>query len=227
MCSPPPSRSSGSGGRFYTYGVRAMRAPRGLCNVCKIRFPLRRLFLRLLFRFHLRLSLRLILNQSHVRNVNRAFALGDLALRIVLRFPKMLLNNPHAFNQNALLRRQHFENFSRRTFEVPRDHFDLVAFFDVKFHPAHNTSGANETIFMKFRSRSSRATGPKMRVPRGFKSLSMITIALLSKRRNEPSSRRIGCRVRTKTARTTSPFFTVPVGLASFTFAVITSPTRA
>ena len=46
---------------------------------------------------------------------------------------------------------------------------------------------------MKLRSRSSRATGPKMRVPRGFKSLSMMTIALLSKRRSEPSSRLIGC----------------------------------
>src|SRR6267378_4347956 len=91
----------------------------------------------------------------------------------------------------------------------------------------HNTSGASETIFMKLRSRSSRATGPKIRVPRGFKSLSMMTIALLSKRRNEPSSRRIGCRVRTRTARTTSPFFTVPVALASFTFAVITSPIPA
>src|SRR5207247_8184617 len=70
-------------------------------------------------------------------------------------------------------------------------------------------------------------SGPKMRVPRGFKSLSMITIALLSKRNREPSSRRIGCFVRTRTARTTSPFFTVPVALASFTFAVITSPIPA
>src|SRR5207247_5600200 len=70
-------------------------------------------------------------------------------------------------------------------------------------------------------------SGPKMRVPRGFKSLSIITIALLSKRNREPSSRRIGCFVRTRTARTTSPFFTVPVALASFTFAVITSPIPA
>ena len=38
-------------------------------------------------------------------------------------------------------------------------------------------------IFMNFFSRNSRATGPKMRVPRGLFSLSMMTIALLSKRR--------------------------------------------
>src|SRR5262249_13562055 len=134
----------------------------------------------------------------------------------------------HAFDQHLLLACSHFQNFTRGAFEVPADHFDFVAFLNVKLWPVvHSTSGASETIFMKLRSRSSRATGPKMRVPRGFKSLSMITIALLSKRRNEPSSRRIGCRVRTRTARTTSPFFTAPVALASFTFAVITSPIRA
>ena len=44
-------------------------------------------------------------------------------------------------------------------------------------------------IFMNFLSRSSRATGPKMRVPFGFSSLSMMTTALLSNRRYEPSLR--------------------------------------
>ena len=54
---------------------------------------------------------------------------------------------------------------------------DLVALLDL--HLAHldsdslaygsyRTSGASDTIFMKFLSRSSRATGPKMRVPRGI-----------------------------------------------------------
>src|SRR4051812_32094227 len=45
----------------------------------------------------------------------------------------------------------------------------------------HSTSGASETIFMKLRSRSSRATGPKMRVPRGLRAASMITAAFSSK----------------------------------------------
>jgi hypothetical protein len=36
-------------------------------------------------------------------------------------------------------------------------------------------------IFMKLRSRSSRATGPKMRVPRGLFCASMITAAFSSK----------------------------------------------
>ena len=74
------------------------------------------------------------------------------------------------------------------------------------------TSGAREMIFMNFLSRNSRATGPKMRVPRGLFSLSMMTMALLSKRKYEPSERRICWRVRTTTASTTSPFLTVPSG---------------
>src|SRR5205809_7722168 len=97
---------------------------------------------------------------------------------IVFRLAKVLLNNTHAFDQHLLLARTNLEHFALRPSEVPRNHFDVVAFLNVKLKPAHNTSGANETIFMKFRSRSSRATGPKMRVPRGLRSLSMMTIAL-------------------------------------------------
>ena len=61
-------------------------------------------------------------------------------------------------------------------------------------------------IFMNRFSRSSRATGPKMRVPRGFSWASMITTALLSNRRYEPSARRNGDLVRTTTQVTTTGF---------------------
>src|SRR5438552_8175522 len=159
--------------------------------------------------------------------MNRALAFRDFTAWIVLRFPEVFLDNPHAFHQNTLLLRKHRQNPPRRTSEVPRDNLDVVAFFYVALEAIHKTSGASETIFMKLRSRNSRATGPKIRVPRGFKSLSMMTIALLSKRSRELSSRRIGCFVRTRTARTTSPFLTVPFALASFTLAVITSPIPA
>src|SRR6266566_3773925 len=137
--------------------------------------------------------------------MNRALAFRDFTAWIVLRFPEVFLDNPHAFHQNTLLLRKHRQNSPRRTSEVPRDNLDVVAFFYVALDAIHKTSGASETIFMKLRSRNSRATGPKIRVPRGFKSLSMMTIALLSKRSREPSSRRIGCFVRTRTARTKQP----------------------
>ena len=44
------------------------------------------------------------------------------------------------------------------------------------------TSVARDTIFMKFYSRSSRATAPKMRVPFGLPYLSTRTDAFESKR---------------------------------------------
>ena len=86
------------------------------------------------------------------------------------------------------------------------DDHHLVAFFNMKMAHNYMTSGAREMIFMNFWSRNSRATGPKMRVPRGLFSLSIMTMALLSNRRYEPSERRICWRVRTSTASTTSPF---------------------
>jgi hypothetical protein len=44
------------------------------------------------------------------------------------------------------------------------------------------TSGASDTIFMNLRSRSSRATGPKTRVPTGSPSGLMSTAAFWSNR---------------------------------------------
>src|SRR4051812_24531111 len=95
------------------------------------------------------------------------------------------------------------------------------------FAMAQSTSGASEMIFMNFFSRSSRPTGPKMRVPRGSPSLLRMTAAFSSKRMYEPSGRRRSLTVRTMTALTTSPFFTLPPGIASFTVATMTSPIPA
>jgi hypothetical protein len=65
---------------------------------------------------------------------------------------------------------------------------------------------------MKLRSRSSRATGPKMRVPRGLFAVASSTAALSSKRISEPSGRLYYIVTRTTTAFTTSPFLTWPPG---------------
>ena len=48
------------------------------------------------------------------------------------------------------------------------------------WQPPYNTSGARETIFMNCFSRSSLATGPKIRVPLGVLSSLMITAAFSS-----------------------------------------------
>src|SRR5690606_11673597 len=93
--------------------------------------------------------------------------------------------------------------------------------------PHHSTSGASEMIFMKRRARSSRATGPKMRVPTGSRWLSISTAALSSNLMYEPSGRATPLAVRTTTALRTSPFFTRPFGIASFTDTTMTSPIEA
>src|SRR5580693_8631576 len=82
-------------------------------------------------------------------------------------------------------------------------------------------------IRMKRFSRSSRPTGPKMRVPRGSPPSLISTAAFSSNRMYEPSPRRRSLRVRTTTALTTSPFFTPAPGRASFTVATMTSPMPA
>ena len=51
---------------------------------------------------------------------------------------------------------------------VPRSSPAITSTVIVRRDLHHTTSLARLTIFMKFRSRSSRATAPKMRVPRGF-----------------------------------------------------------
>jgi hypothetical protein len=55
-------------------------------------------------------------------------------------------------------------------------------------------------IFMNCSLRSSRVTGPKIRVPISSRLLSSSTAALVSKRITEPSVRRTPLRVRTITA---------------------------
>src|SRR5918995_1366534 len=80
---------------------------------------------------------------------------------------------------------------------------------------------------MKRFSRSSRPTGPKMRVPRGSPSFFKITAAFSSNLMYEPSPRRRCFTVRTTTALTTSPFLTLPPGMASLTVATMTSPMPA
>src|SRR5690349_20255315 len=82
-------------------------------------------------------------------------------------------------------------------------------------------------IFMNFRARSSRATGPKMRVPMGSRSLLMSTAEFPSNLMKLPSARPTSRLVRTMTALATSPFFTLLFGSASRTETTMMSPMLA
>ena len=74
---------------------------------------------------------------------------------------------------------QHAQHLAALALLLAGDHDDGVALANALHY---STSGASEMIFMNFFARSSRATGPKMRVPIGSLSLLMSTAELPSKR---------------------------------------------
>src|SRR5436305_15182561 len=139
---------------------------------------------------------------------------------------RVALDDVEALDVDALLGGVDAQDLARLAVVLAADDDDLVTSANARGH-GYSTSGASETIFMKLRSRSSRATGPKMRVPRGLFAASMITAAFSSKAMYVPSARLKDFFVRTTTAVTTSPFLTVPCGLACLTVAVMMSPTNA
>ena len=68
-------------------------------------------------------------------------------------------------HQRLALGGTHLEHLAGTALVAAVQHDDLVTLPDLGSH--HSTSGASEMIFMWFLARSSRGTGPKMRVPTG------------------------------------------------------------
>src|SRR3990170_5526580 len=111
--------------------------------------------------------------------MERAFFLYDPTLSMLLRRPYMSLNEIYFFHIDFPFLWIDLENLSRFAFFFSCNDLDGVSFFDSEFWGSlfkglicnltahHNTSGAKEMIFMNFFQRSSRATGPKIRVPIG------------------------------------------------------------
>src|SRR5215218_2270546 len=175
-------------------------------------------------------------DDHHVRDRDRA-GLFDHAAGLDLRSAhparirhraraRVSLDHVQVLDDDAALFRARLEDPSLLAAILAAQHLHQVAL--PHLHRLHQrTSGASETIFMKFFSRSSRATGPKMRVPRGLLCASMITAAFSSNAIDVPSSRPYGFFVRTTTARTTSPLRTAPCGVAVLTVPTMTSPTLA
>src|SRR6202000_2983922 len=149
----------------------------------------------------------------------------DDATFLLLGLLLLELDEVDAAHQRLALVGTHLEHFAGTALVAARQHDDLVAFPDLGSH--HSTSGASGMIFMWFLARSSRGTGPKMRVPTGLDWVLISTAALRSKRMTEPSARRMSLRTRTTAAFITSPFLTLPRGIASLIDTTITSPTVA
>src|SRR3954462_6917535 len=102
----------------------------------------------------------------------------------------VLLDPAHALDQHTLELRVGSDHAALRTLVLAGEHEDGVALLHLHGRRlavggashGHSTSGASEMIRMKRLSRSSRPTGPKMRVPRGSPLSRMMTAAFSSKR---------------------------------------------
>src|SRR6185369_11371376 len=148
--------------------------------------------------------------------------LGDDAAFLVLGLLLVTLHQVDAAHQRLVIGGADLEYFAGAALVAAAQHHDLVTLPDLGSH--HSTSGASEMIFMWFLARSSRGTGPKIRVPTGSAWLLISTAALRSKRMTEPSARRMSFATRTMTAFITSPFFTLPRGIASLIETTMMSP---
>src|ERR1700749_1438893 len=165
--------------------------------------------------------LAVLADDRDVGEVDRRLFRDDAAL-LVLGLLLVALDEVDATHQRLAVVGTHLEHLAGTTLVAARQHDDLVAFPDLGSH--HSTSGSSELIFMWFLARSSRGTGPKIRVPTGSICGLISTAALRSKRITEPSGRLISLRMRTTTAFMTSPFLTRPRGIASLIETTMTSP---
>src|SRR4029079_14269834 len=102
----------------------------------------------------------------------------DPALHRGLRRPLMLLGDVHSVDDHPVPFGDDAGDLALTADVLARQDTTPVAL--AQLH--HNTSGASETMRMNRRSRSSRPTGPKMRVPRGWSWSLMRTAAFSSKR---------------------------------------------
>src|SRR5690606_11201606 len=105
----------------------------------------------------------------HVGDVDRRFLLDDAALLIRGGGTGMPLDAVDALDEDAVLVAVHGEDLAALSVvaHVTGDDLHDIAFVDVHDWNPQTISGASDTMRRKPFSRSSRGTGPKMRVPRG------------------------------------------------------------
>src|SRR5262249_2751640 len=135
-----------------------------------------------------------------LRHVQRRFLALEAALRVLLGRLAVAGRDVGARHDHLSLFGHDLGDFTGAALVLTGQNHDLVALLDL-LGGHHSTSGASEMIFICFRARSSRTTGPKIRVPIGSSFLFTSTAALVSKRITEPSGRRMSLAVRTITAR--------------------------
>src|SRR5690606_26465196 len=130
------------------------------------------------------------IDELNVAQVDRRFLLHEATAGVVLGGFAGLLDDVDVLDEHSALLTEHRDDLALFALVLPGDDSHRVALADAALRRAHhNTSGASDTMRMKRFSRSSRATGPNTRVPRGSFWALRITAALLSNRIEEPSLR--------------------------------------
>src|SRR6185503_1187148 len=119
-------------------------------------------------------------------NVQRRFLALDAALRVHLARLAVARMDVDARHDHLAFLRHRLEDVACAALVLAAEDDDAVAFLDLA-RGHYSTSGARLMIFMCFFARSSRTTGPKIRVPIGSSFLLTSTAALESKRITEPS----------------------------------------
>src|SRR4051812_7675120 len=132
-------------------------------------------------------------DDHHVAHVDGRLLRDDPALlgtTLAGADPGVLLHPADALDEHLLGLRERRDDAALGSLVLAGQDDDRVALLDLhrrglparRLSHDHNTSGASEMIRMKRLSRSSRPTGPKMRVPRGSPLSRMMTAAFSSKR---------------------------------------------
>src|SRR5262249_4074246 len=108
---------------------------------------------------------RLRVGEHHLARVEGSLALEDAAAGVLRRGLHVALDEVDALDDDFVELGVDAADLALLAFVFAADDDDVVAPTKPRSH--HSTSGASEMIFMNFLPRSSRATGPKMRVPTG------------------------------------------------------------
>src|SRR5215472_4624011 len=124
------------------------------------------------------------IGKHDIGEMNGALAFDDPTLAKLLRRPLVLLDHVDALDHDAALLGNHAQDAAAFSAILACHHDHGVTLAPVwrRHWACKMTSGANEMILVNCLSRSSRATGPKMRVPTGLSSAFNSTTALRSNR---------------------------------------------
>jgi len=76
-------------------------------------------------------SIALWTDNHDVRDVNRSFLLHNTTLRVLLRRPRVTLDDIHSLDDDARFLGEHFEHFPALSNGIPRNHNNAIVFSDL------------------------------------------------------------------------------------------------